>query len=252
MSAGVTDRGSVVNPSSSDTTTAVSAFTPGANRLLLAYVLLAGATGLEASGITGHGTWSLIRRDAMSGGSLLSNYELWGCITGGSPSSAAVEVTHNSYIDVGFMVVECSADYGDTTVAASIIQDAETGGYYTAAPNVVVTLSSFADSSNMCVMFSGAYNADGNPSTTFTPQGSLTTDATIIDTPEFTAMHCCSYEGEDTTPQVNMTDTYADYGCMAVEVKAAGGSVTVTDVNTTETWTDGDTGLVATGTGFVS
>jgi hypothetical protein len=38
---------------------------------------------------------------------------------------------------------------------------------------------------------------------------------------------------------------------LPVVAAAASSSVSITDVNTTESWTDGDTGLIATGTGFV-
>lgn len=44
--------------------------------------------------------------------------------------------------------------------------------------------------------------------------------------------------------------TYTERDIGAFEVVAAGG-VVITDVNTTETWDDGDAGLVITGTGFV-
>lgn len=56
-------------------------------------------------------------------------------------------------------------------------------------------------------------------------------------------------------PTVNGTPVYVDgphvMSSGGIMVPAQTGGITITDVNTTESWNDGDTGLVITGTGFV-
>ena len=214
MSAEVTSRGS---NSGTGTTDTIASFTPGANRLLL--VIYSTYLDNTVSSISGHGTWSQIAATTPVAGTLL---EVWGCITSGSPSASTVVVT-KSVSDVSNSIcVELSADYSDTTVAASIVQSAVAGEYQgPAVGSYGVTLASFADATNNLTMLCVTHLNSG--SSAWTPQGSLTEDIEANEAENDTEVS--SVVGEDTTPASANGDTNAFWHRIGLEIAYQGGSV---------------------------
>lgn len=216
MAFSITSRGGHTNNGYA-TSNATGAFTPNANTLLLAFIPL-GATGASVSSITGHGTWSLISGSTADSGN--HTVQMWGCITGGSPSSSAVTINHTSCTSASMVFEVGDADVS-STVANAIVQ-AVAGAAYNSGGGPyanTVTLSAFGSASNLCLFAMDTYVTTTGEA--FTPQGSLVQD--IIDTTLNHVRQISSFTGEDTTPQVNSVKSYVPVGYIGMEIKAAGG-----------------------------
>jgi hypothetical protein len=181
----------------------------------------------SVSSVTGHGTWSNITISQGSGA--VADGELWGCITGGSPSSGTVTANHSSS-GSSIVVVEVDADHSDTTVALSIVQS-DTFSAYVTQPNpftIDTTLSAFGKSTNLAILFAGTFGS--GTATTFTEQGSLTQDHETTGA-DFN-YNVSSFVGEDTSPSIQSTDEYTGNLGIAVEVADSSSANTTIEVPT--------------------
>lgn len=133
------------NQDSSSTTYTTSSVTPGANRLVLAFVTCYAPGGAVApSGLTGNGlTWVKVDDFTLSG---IVNCSLWRAM-GASPSAGGVTVTWAAAPnDCCIHVADFSGvNTGGTNGSAAVLQPTHATGTGTA---VLVTLGAFSDSGN--------------------------------------------------------------------------------------------------------
>lgn len=198
------------------TSQASAAFTPNANRILVAVVYLETANASVTS-ITGHSTWSKILGTA---GASSVGFEVWGCKVGGSPSSSAITVNFTSAIGT-FVVLELDANYSGASVAATVVQSSSTTvGYHSAPTSYTATLSAFADATNNgCMYFLAVPDTSGG--TTVTPSGSITQDA--YNTTNNDNVFVGSMVGENTSPSASSNSGYANHAYAALELDYQGG-----------------------------
>lgn len=216
----VTSRGTANLVSDSTANTVISAFTPGANKLLIAWI----SGFCDPSAVSGHGTWVQI-------GSAVSwnagTLEVYACKTSGSPSSSTVTFTHAGDWTRTAGVIEIDEDVsGLPTAAADCFGTpatafaAESGAYPAA---LTVSLGAFADADNLSFVI-GSINNGANIN--WTPETNWTSIQDVGTTSVQTAV---AYRGvEDTSPSIISADNgYVPYAVFGVEVKqaAGGGSI---------------------------
>lgn len=198
--------------------TAISAFTPGANTLLFAWI----AGYVVPSGVpTGHGTWvqvgtSLPWGDS-GGGQTLRCYA---CKTSGSPGSSTVTFPHPGDWSRIAGVIEINENAtGLPSAAADCFGTLVSTAVYTSGSlDVGVTLGAFANASNMTLILGLAANT-----TTLTPEAGFTSRQSFgaVRTAQLATL-----SSQDTTPYVTTLAVFQYHAAIGVEVKmasAAGG-----------------------------
>lgn len=205
---------------SSATTSGVTAsVTPTANRLVLIGIVTDNGT---VSSVTGNGlSWSLIKRDTT-----LVPMEIWGAMSGASPSAGAITIALSANSVLSWVVVEV-AGTDLTNVATAIVQSAANtaAGVTSMAVNLGVGITA----GNGVAAFIGhnvleAQTAGG----TYTKSGETTANGFVDWAQEFNA-----------TGTQNPSMSWATSGNslgLAVEIKAAGGGgQTLTPAEVVET-----------------
>ena len=216
---------------SSTSSGTTGSFTPNADRLLLALVMIGGNGTYTVSGITGHdggASWEKLDDDAgTTQPTLYFEFEIWACITGSSPSASTVVATATGEPTSSVLVMEAAADFSGTTVANSVIQTAAMKEYNGPVLDITPVLSAFGDASNATVAF-GYSNGSGTV-TTLSATGGLTEDFTLGSF--VSGFWAGSQDSNDTTPIIDDTDTYTCKGGFALEIAFQSSGASVTDVN---------------------
>lgn len=201
-----------------------SSFTPSANSVLV-FTLQRSNDG-SVSSISGHGTWSQVGStvtDVLGAGSN-RDAEIWACRVGASPGASTVTINRNYIFRFDYQIIELSETSGlnGTTVADVFGTPATNGASTGSSTTLSDTLSSFAQSTNLTLVFgfnefphNGAYWA---PSTGYTELSEWVSGSSNS--------NCATayIASEDTSPSIDWTFSYGNIGMWAVEVKHAAAS----------------------------
>lgn len=227
MAWSVTDRGTIQHSNSSADTT-IPSFTPGASKLLLAWI--AGYCNVTA--VSGHGTWThvgTVNQTFAAGGA--ANLRFYACKSSGSPSASAVTFTHAADFNRAAGCIEIDetvnglpsavADCFGTPVGMSAYVGSGT------ANSLGVTLGAFADANNLTVQV-GVCDSGGD--FTFVPEAGWA--ALVHEVGTAAIQGALSYKTTADTSPTMTGGSFANAGSISVEVKmAAGGGSSIAAIS---------------------
>ncbi len=236
----VTDRGTF------DVTYATSAssasFTPAANALLLVWAQMSDNTDLTS--ITGHGaTFSAVNKVLVNS---LSGLTLWVGKAQATPAADTLDITFNSK-SATFGVIEVTGHNETLSAAAAVIQNQADSGYYAGStPHALtLTMSAFASSTNLSMVFMGTPNSPEN----FFAEATWTEAQNSASTGPRDGL--VAYKtSEDTSITVNTNSNYVHIGGIGIEIAEAASGPSITDIDGNDSVTLDQQNIVITGSDF--
>lgn len=175
-------RSGVYSTTAATSYTAAPTWTPGANSLLVAFVVTTlGATPLDPTTVTGHGV--SFTKLTLSARTLSTTHavSVWIADAGASPTSVACVASYGAVSQTGGAVIEFEATGADmTTLAGSVVQNPTNTGTATSGS---VTLASAGNANNRPISFwlhlaNEATNAQTNWTLTAGATGNFNTPPT--------------------------------------------------------------------------
>jgi len=213
--------------------------------LLIAFCAIDGAGSTITWDQSSHGTWTNQWTDSSTAG---ISATCWAKVADGTEDSGTLSLTVDA-IEAGMMYAIAIQDWEGTLSGVSVGTFA---GGNSANPDPPTVTAAGGSGDNLFIILQAndstrtatAYSANYTDNQATAASGGGVGAGFSV-----SSRNLAASSDNPGTMTISASDNWT-VNTIVVEPAAAGGPV-ITDVNTTESWTDGDTGLVITGTDFV-